>query len=242
MREAQDKVAKLCDIDEQTFVRFGEFAYTGNYASARDTARHTEGNPNHGGPDLGLPPPGAVSKKRGGYTQKACNYCGHGSEEQPRKRILWAEFRQRYQSGSMVCCETRKNMEEGEDYTDVFLCHARVYAFAEKYDILALRDLALQKLQRTLDAFNVCGKRVKDIVCLARYAYSNDNTCDSETGQDNIDKLRRLVVHYIVCVYRTVAENTSFLQLMEEGGPFASDLTRMVARRVALSKPDERSV
>jgi hypothetical protein len=134
MREAQDKVAKLCDIDEQTFVRFGEFAYTGNYASARDTARHTEGNPNHGGPDLGLPPPGAVSKKRGGYTQKACNYCGHGSEEQPRKRILWAEFRQRYQSGSMVCCETRKNMEEGEDYTDVFLCHARVYAFAEKYD------------------------------------------------------------------------------------------------------------
>jgi hypothetical protein len=234
------KVAELDDIDEKTFVRFCEFAYTGNYRSAQHTARPREEEPNHGATDPGLPaPPAAVSKKRGSaHTQKACNHCGRGSEESPRKHILWAEFRQRYPSGS-ACCETRKNIEEGEDYTDVFLCHARVYAFAEKYDISVLRTLALAKLMRTLETFNVYGTRVRDIVCLAQYAY--DNTRDSETGQD-IDELRNLVVLYIVCAYENLANNTRFLALMEEGGPFASDLTRMIARRVALNKPDVRSV
>ena len=113
-----------------------------------------------------------------------------------RKQILWTEFRQRYSSGSTVKCESRRKEEEGQGYTDFFLCPARVYAFAEKYDIPKLRALALHKLQQTLEGYHVHRKRVRDIVSLVQYAYSNDNTRDSGIGQ-GVDELRRLAVHYI---------------------------------------------
>ncbi len=122
-------------------------------------------------------------------------------------------------------------MEECEDYTDVFLCHARVYVFAEKYDIARLRALALYKLQQTFKVFHVYNKRTGDIVSLVRCIYSNDNTPDSGVGQD-IDEFRKLMIHYVACVFETVAKDDGFLVLMEEGGPFIRDLTNMLLKRV----------
>ena len=122
-------------------------------------------------------------------------------------------------------------MEECEDYTNVFLCHARVYVLAEKYDIKELCALALHKLQQTLEVFHVYAKRVRDIVNLVRYSYSNENTRDNEVGQD-IDGLRKLIVHYVACVFETVASDDSFLVLMEEGGPFIRDLAPMLLKRI----------
>jgi hypothetical protein len=89
--------------------------------------------------------------------EKSCPYCGHTTGEEPlsRKQILWNEFRGSYCSNSTPNYEPRKNVEECEDYTNVFLCHARVYVFAEKYDVAKLRALALHKLQQPLEVFQV---------------------------------------------------------------------------------------
>ena len=49
--------------------------------------------------------------------------------------------------------QPRKKRESCENYTEVFLCHTRLYIFANKYDVGPLKDLSLHKLQRTLTEF-----------------------------------------------------------------------------------------
>jgi hypothetical protein len=57
-----------------------------------------------------------------------------------------------------------------------------------------------------------------------RSSYSNDNARDNEAGQD-IDSLRSMVLHFVVCVFQTIVKDNNFLGLMEEGGHFARDFS-----------------
>jgi hypothetical protein len=91
--------------------------------------------------------------------------------------------------------------------------------------------LALDKLHRTLEVFDLYENRIGDIINLIRYSYNNDNTKDSDHEQD-IDDLRTLVTHYVACVFEIMARNDSFLELMADGGPFVRDLTGILLRRL----------
>ncbi|KUJ14614.1 uncharacterized protein LY89DRAFT_117356 [Mollisia scopiformis] len=75
--------------------------------------------------------------------------------------------------------------------------------------------------------------QTESIVDLVRFSYSNVNTRDTEVGQD-IDSLRRMVIHFVACVFEKIGMNESFLVLMEEGGPLARDLASMLAKRITL--------
>ena len=105
-----------------------------------------------------------------------------------KKSELWGNFKSKANSTSKPAFQPRKNRESCEDYTEVFLCHARLYVFADKYDVGPLRDLSLHKLQRTLAEFILDDKRAEDIVNLLRYNYSNITDCS-----ESIDDLRLLV-------------------------------------------------
>jgi hypothetical protein len=52
-------------------------------------------------------------------------------------------------------CEVRQNSSPTEDYTTVFLGHAQLYVFAEKWSIEDLKTLALFKLHKTLILFTL---------------------------------------------------------------------------------------
>ena len=67
----------------------------------------------------------------------------------------------------------RKNLNASENYTDIFLCHAQLYVFAEKYDIQQLKKLAFEELHTILAIFDLHTERAGDIGALFRYAYSN---------------------------------------------------------------------
>lgn len=108
-----------------------------------------------------------------------------------------------------------------EDYTPVFLAHARLYTFADKYGITTLKVLCLQKLHQTLVKFTLYTARIGDILELARYAFSSDNTPDRKDG---VDDLRKVVFKYMVSELDTIRKSEDFISLLEEGGPFASDL------------------
>ena len=115
------------------------------------------------------------------------------------------------------------NTEPCEDYSQVFLCHARLYVFADRYDTEPLRELSKHKLHRSLVAFTLYTERVGDIVALLRYVYANT------PDRDHVrDALRELVMQYVVCHYDKMAPSEEFLSLMEEGGACVRDCFSMM--------------
>lgn len=261
MREAQNGFAELEDVDEQTFVRFCEYAYIGDYTAAQyevllDSSVTAEQNAclqDNVTADSYLPSSEItpeeqrdfLAAKKRDKKKKAvmsdlnfdisCVVCGHTPAlaiTSSGKQNLINDFQGRYYPVSIPTSQPRRKSGECEDYTNLFLCHSRIYVFAEKYDIASLRMLALHKLHQMLKTFKVCGKRIGDIVNLVQYSYNNDNTRDNEVGQE-IDSLRKLVIHYVACVFEIVARDNSFLSLMEEGGPFVRDLMNMLLKRMA---------
>lgn len=118
----------------------------------------------------------------------------------------------------------RDNNDEREDYTGIFLCHARLYKFSDRYGCEKLMDLALQKLRLALSKYRVYPQRVSDVVELIRYTYAH--TMDYEQRHD---RLRALVLSFAVCYFHELVQHAPFLKLLQEGGPLPSDLVTNVA-------------
>jgi hypothetical protein len=98
-------------------------------------------------------------------------------------------------------CEIIPNSHVKQDYTGVFLAHARLYVLADKYGIEPLESLSLHKLHATLKRFTLHRARIGDILKLARYAYENGSDYES-------NKLRALVSEYIACEIDTIGKRT----------------------------------
>jgi hypothetical protein len=109
----------------------------------------------------------------------------------------------------------------------VLLAHARLYCFAHLRLIEPLKALTLEKLHKTLMNFKLFTRRVRDIIELARFAYSNPNLPDRK-DDGTIDDLRKSVVEYIVCEIDTIVKCDEYVEYMEEGGEFVGDFGRMV--------------
>ncbi len=141
-------------------------------------------------------------------------------------RKAWLEFQilSPEESSTPVGLKAYVNSEPGEDYTEVFLCHARLYVFAEKYDIEPLRRLSKHNMHRLLSDFHLYTERVGDIVALLRYVYGN-----TPHRAHTRDELRELVMKYIVCQYDKMAPSEEFLDLMEEGRACVRDCLSMLS-------------
>ena len=144
-----------------------------------------------------------------------------------KKSVLLNKFKSMTYINSAPVFEPRKNREACEDYTEVFLCHARLWAFADRYDICSLRRLCLQKLQRTLAEFTLYKERHRDIVELLRYSYSN-----SPDRTDQQDDLRSLITHYAACFVEDLSHSNEFKSLVEEIGSLARDLIEKMLDRL----------
>jgi hypothetical protein len=262
MCEAKDGVVILDDIDEQTFARFCEYAYMGDYAPPQNkfsmaskdgktrlppvqnvefatlrskTRKKSKLSPKYEEPKYEEPkydepkydePKYDKPKYEDPDVEQRCEYCSPKT-----KQILWDEFQRRDYSDISPRFRLRGSFEECKVDSSLFLCHARVYVFADKYDITQLRNLALDKLHQALRSLKAAGSQTESVVDLIRYSYSNDNTRDNDAGQE-VDGLRRMVVHFLACVFENVAMDDSFLALMEEGGPLVRDLAGLLAKRI----------
>ncbi len=237
MSEAKEGCALLEDVDEGTFVRFSQYAYTGDYITADSdilldsstiASTHLVSNeasidgdgqeapslsppsaPNYAQPepepepkleptrDLSLFGISKKDKKKGKARSKWADKLEDiaSRAEEPaavaprsKKSETWDKFKSQAYATSKLAFQPRNNRESCEDYTEVFLCHARLYVFADEYDVGPLRDLSLHRLQRTLAEFILDDKRAEDIVNLLRYNYSNTTGCP-----ESVDDLRLLV-------------------------------------------------
>ena len=122
----------------------------------------------------------------------------------------------------------RSNRDSSEDYTEVFLSHARLYVFAEKYDIQPLKALAIQQLHQTLGIYTLYLERAGDIIELLRYVHAN--TADVDGGAE---ALRALLVYYIGLEMDILVKAPEFKELLlEDGGALLGDFLRMVGKRI----------
>ena len=123
----------------------------------------------------------------------------------------------------------RSNGDSSEDYTEVFLSHARLYVFAEKYDIQPLKALAIQQLHQTLAIYTLYPERVGDIVELLRYVSANT----AEAAEDGNEELRAMLVHYIGFEMDTLVKAPEFKELLlEDEGALLGDFLKMVGKRI----------
>lgn len=110
---------------------------------------------------------------------------------------------------------------------EVFLLHARLYVFAEKFEILRLKDLALQRLHEALLRSESVPEIVSDISSLIRYVY--ENTVEKTSHEE---PLRVLICHYIRYQMDDMLEEPDFLQLAVESPEFLQDFFKQVHRRL----------
>ncbi|KAH7381710.1 hypothetical protein BKA66DRAFT_418819, partial [Pyrenochaeta sp. MPI-SDFR-AT-0127] len=114
-----------------------------------------------------------------------------------------------------------------QNFTPVFLAHARLYTFAGMRMVEPLKNLALHKLHKTLLDFKLYHQRVGDVVELARYAYEHGKDREDD---GTMDELRTLVVEYLACEISTFGKHKEFVRLLEDGGEFVGDFWSIVMK------------
>lgn len=143
-----------------------------------------------------------------------------------RRELLQDEF-----IDSIDTCDRdfrpRQNSEPYEDHREVFLCHARLYVFIDKYDIQPLAKLLLLKLRHTLTYFNVFEERREDIVELLQYCYANTT---ERVGTK--DSLRVLVIKYVAYVIERLKGSEGFHSLLGKANSISLDLIIELCKRL----------
>ena len=166
MAEAQQGFAVLKEVDEDTFIRFVQWAYDGYYSSAE------HGPKPHDNHDKFTP---TVMSFRQIPTKRPFAETWGSSDEDlslpsaKKRQGLKESFMKRTcttRPDYITLPRPRANKDPTEDYTDVFLCHARLYVFAEQYDIQLLKAQAFSELQLTLTSYTLYPERTGDIVAL----------------------------------------------------------------------------
>lgn len=143
-----------------------------------------------------------------------------------KRELLWDEFVHSFDSYDQDL-RPRQNMEPHEDYSAVFLGHAQLYVFADKYDIQQLAKLSLSKLGHTLAGFNVFNERIDDVVELLQFCYVN-----TPERAGTKDKLRDLVIKYVACIVEKLIGSEGFRLLLGEANFISSDLMVQLCKRL----------
>jgi hypothetical protein len=256
----ESKTETLKDMDEDTFSRFCEFAYKGDYCPPvfefeKDEVIEARSDVHVGNSDAIETPARGVNYLIEEPAAEA--YYDQGvpadppAEETPvdwgwglnKKKgkgnaLFRQEFLERKYSttesidATIEACKPVRNKSHNENYLPVFLGHARLYVFADKYDIQPLKLLALKKLHQTLTIFTLYAQRVGDIVGLVKFTYENTveravsshgNTADKVVTEE----LRDLVVGYVVSKLEKIS-GEEFDHLIREGGDFVVDFWHKV--------------
>lgn len=210
------KTVEFEDIDADDFFRICEFAYTGNYS-----------------------PPMPVGETSGKFVlaeyfvQRSSESAWRGhttprNSSSVKSMDFYFNFKRKYpkasryqKSGKIYSQDHTEalhrtlDIQTDQDLTPVFLGHARVYSFADKYNIHSLQSIALQKLYETLDGFHLSRDRIGAVIELIRYTYQN-------TQESFAEPLRDLVAKYVAIKIDVIGLSADFYSLLREGGEFVS--------------------
>lgn len=231
LSEAKQGFALLEDVDEGTFVRFIRWTYSKDYPAPEYTWAETgeeEDTPEGSKTE-------AVPKEISTSDDPLASLSSVGKKKKKKKSSstlnssLKESFISQYDYWSSdLMPGPRSNIHPQEDYTEVLLSHARLYVFAEKYDIQPLKKLSRQKLQHTLAIYTLYPERVGDITTLLKYVYANT----SETI-DGIEDIRTMLAHYVGTEMDTLIKYGEIKDLMLDNGEMLGDFLKMFALNIS---------
>ena len=223
--ESKERHANLKESDVDTVVRFSQFAYTGDYKSAEPDLIVRAAASDH------VEPATDIFKKLQDrpMTKEEDTWCFGATKDKRKKKkdLLWEEFSQSGNRSTVPTCQILGEQHDYKDYTNVFLCHARVYVFADQYDIGSLATMALRKLRKTLVEHTLYKDRADSIFDLIQYSYTN-----TPDPSSSIDRLRELVLLYSTCVVEDLAREARFLPFLAEVESFRDDLMMSMLKRL----------
>lgn len=243
MSEAVNEVASLEDVETETFVRFIQWAYTGSYNVGRNNNNNNKNDvgANHNGLlreatiDDDEPNPmmrryiaSRSRNKKGGYTED--DYFSRSPLENLRKAFGERDYPV-IESSLLVeqspSSYNNNNREHSKEHRrpDIYLLHAKLFVFAEKYDIQPLKMLAIHNLHLALSRYQLLLQHISDITDLIRYSYENTHASD--------DLLRELLASYVELEMAVLIEAKPFEELLEEGGDFVGDFLKRVKKRIS---------
>lgn len=139
-----------------------------------------------------------------------------------RERTI-QQFQDQGNVNALPAYQPQSNRVPSDEYTAIFLCHAAMYVFANKYGISCLQELAIYRLRRTLSVFRMYPERVGDVVQLVRYGYSQT----SGSGCDK-DALRRVISEFVSCHIQLLSQMDCFKEAMRLEGSFACDILHLL--------------
>jgi len=256
MKEAKQGSAVLTDVDEDTVARFIQWAYSGNYSAAGFSivAESESSRESHekqipvAGPALTLSEAessqgevGILQEFAEGDGLEATSRSGGSHLKRGKKKAYWRprrtakdDLKEAFASRKPAVRRqvisippARQNQAPNEDCSELLLSHARLYIFAEKYDIKPLKELAFENLQSTLAIFTLYDERTGDIIGLLRYIYACMKTVPG------MEDLRALMTDYVGYEMDTLMKDQNFIGLMiEDGGTLLEDFTTMVQKRL----------
>ncbi|KAM0280234.1 hypothetical protein ACHAQH_004192 [Verticillium albo-atrum] len=214
--EARERRASWRDVDVDTFIRFSQFAYTGDYDG---TLRRTFATPS-----FEIFPAAASYGTRPTYPPRIILYREETPHEtQTKQMMLWERFRRLYPAPDLVVPKNGR----GDNYSEEFLCHARMYVFADCYGISALQSLALQKLHHVLKQFALFEERIGDVAKVVQYCYENTPSLSARK-----DALRRLIGLYAACAVRVLWTSQEFVDAVGQDTEFLGDLITNLMERL----------
>ena len=223
MAESRSKTAVWNDIDDDTFAYFAEFAYTGDYnacpAPASFAMLNLGGNIGSGsvdGKDEGVD----MSVDEWAFRPKKKTKSGKIAYSSKRE-ALWAGFER---APPFNCPEARHlPSKQGStiDLTGTLLTHAKLYVFADRYEIRRLMKLSLCYLHDALIHIQATDS-LDGTVQLIEYCFTRDNP----------DALKDLVIQYVACKVETLHKIDAFKLLLLECGALAGPLVGSLLARL----------
>lgn len=164
-------------VDVNTFISFSEFALTGDYNGVEPRLRQISATGSQ---------PCLLHKD---VKLRLINSAR--TPMSPLSSFLWHRFTTRYPGYEFRPDEAVDSRTH--TCADVFLCHARVFIFADLYKHTSLRDLAIRKLWIAMVNMTFTGNAIPDITKLVKYVYKNTNS-ESPAGREIRDLVRRYTI------------------------------------------------
>lgn len=225
----------LPEVDEETFLRFFQYAYRGDYevADLKFSNSLSSGNPEH---------LMTCDDCRENQIYCRCNWCNHCRGEgidgncslkeaqldfscnETREPITYglqkASFMRAFLDEAhltydMVCM--RANDENPDRcWSNVFLAHAKVYVMADCWGVEALAELSKNKIHQILIVFDLRKRTINTITTLIDYV------CENTTDEECRDILRDVLYRYCTIHIELLSGSEQFQELLRERGDLAN--------------------